>query len=217
MKLFLSSESVSHEQGRAFAELIGKKLIDVKIAYIENASDVASGNVSWVDENRTNIEALGCKVIQIDLRDFGDESSEISLIDTLKPYDVIWLGGGNTYYLRWLLKKTGADSIIKELVKSGKVYGGASAGAIVAGPTINFFQNADDPNEAKEIILDGLHLTEIVVVPHWDTDDYGSIMKVTEEKLKQAGYKTKHITNTQAMIINGEKVNIVPASVKDQR
>jgi dipeptidase E len=212
MKLFLSSESITKEQGPAFAQLIDKPLSVIKVAYIENAADVAIGKPSWVDDNRTNIQALGCKLTRIDLRNFVDGTRKISLVNVLNPYDVIWLGGGNTYYLRWLLYRTGADVVIVDLVKSGKVYGGGSAGAIVAGPTINYFQSADDPNKAKELILDGLHLIETVVIPHWDSDDYGPIMKIAEEKLKQAGYKTEHITNTQAIIIDGDKKYIVPST-----
>lgn len=58
--------------------------------------------------------------------------------------------GGNPYYLRWLLKVTGADEMITALVKQGKVYAGASAGGVLAGPTLRFFDNQDDPNEGKD-------------------------------------------------------------------
>ena len=210
MKLFLSSESVSYEQGYAFAKLIGKPLSDTEVAYIDNAADVAAGNATWVNDNRAKIEALGCRVIRVDLRDFKDSVRKISLTEALKPFDVIWIGGGNTYYLRWILYKTRADIIIPSLIKQGKIYGGGSAGAIVAGPTINYFQAADDPSEADEVILDGLHLTETVVIPHWHDEGYSQIMRVTEEKLKQSGYKTQHITNTQALVIDGDKQTIIP-------
>jgi dipeptidase E len=211
MKLFLSSESVSYEQSSAFAKLVGKALNDINVAIIENAADVANGDVPWVDENRISIQTLGCKVFQIDLRDFEGAVRNISLVEVLKPFDVIWIGGGNTYYLRWLLQRTRADLIISDLINQGKVYGGGSAGAIVAGPTTNYFQNADDPGEAEEIILNGLNLTQTVVVPHWGDKDYGPIMKAADLELKKNGYKTVCITNSQALVIDGELQTVVPS------
>ena len=182
-----------------------------RIAVIENAADFASSDALWVDQNRINIEALGCKIKQIDLRDFEGAARKLSLVQALAPFDVIWLGGGNTYYLRWILKKTRADEIISGLIKQGKVYGGGSAGAIVAGPTINYFQNADDPAEAEEIILDGLNLTQTVVVPHWDDKEYKPIMRAVEVELKKNDYKTQHLTNKQALVIDGDLQTVIPS------
>src|ERR1700722_19230227 len=124
MKLFLTSKAISYEQGPAFIKLVGKPAKDIKLALIENAADVEDGHdKSWVEENRSNIQALGINVQLIDLNDFKDGVRKTPLLEALKDFDVIWLGGGNTYYLRWILKETGADVIIKELVERGKVYG----------------------------------------------------------------------------------------------
>ena len=95
-----------------------------------------------------------------------DRRRTVTWEDPLASKDMFLLAGGNPFYLRWLMKATGADEMIIELVKSGKVYSGASAAAVVAGPTLRHFDNQDDPNEAKEIIWDGLNLTDIVIVPH---------------------------------------------------
>ena len=69
------------------------------------------------------------------------------------------LTGGNPFYLRWMMRITGVDEIIRELVEQGKVYVATSAGAVVAGATLRHFDNQDDPNEAGEVIWEGLHLT----------------------------------------------------------
>ena len=52
--------------------------------------------------------------------------------------DAIWISGGNGYYLRWILKETGTDTFIRELLKKGVVYSGWSAGACIAGPTLKY-------------------------------------------------------------------------------
>lgn len=208
MKLFLSSMAISYSQGKAFLDLVGKeKVTDVSIALIENAADVyEEGKKDWVYESRDSISAHGFKVDLVDLEDYrqGDKG----LLQRLEQADAIWLGGGNTYYLRWILKETRADSIITGLVKRGKVYGGGSAGAIVAGPTLKYFEPADDPDKAPEQITDGLGLSETVVVPHWGNEKYGQIMEDINKKLIYAGFKTITISDEQALIIDGDNQRV---------
>lgn len=91
--------------------------------------------------------------------------------------------------------------IIIELVKNGTVYGGDSAGAIIAGPTINYFQPADSPEKSPKIILDGLSLVDVVIVPHADHSKYAPIMKDIKINLTEAGYKTKSLNDSDSLVI----------------
>jgi len=209
MKLFLSSMAIADNQVDAFAELVGKDPQDITLALIENAADPQdSEEADWVDRSRAEIIAQGYQVELVDLRDYL-EGGEQKLKDKLASKDVIWLGGGNTFYLRWILEETGADAIIKELVKRGAVYGGGSAGAIVAGPTLKFFEAVDDPNDSPEVVIDGLHLTEVVVVPHMANEKYGPIMEDVERFLREEGYETAPLTDSQALLIDGEKLEVI--------
>jgi dipeptidase E len=209
MKLFLSSMAISEEQGAAFTKLVGKAPKDIKLALIENAADVyRDDSKDWVDANRKAIQSRGYQIELIDLRTY--QSNPKALKDKLSGKDAIWLGGGNIFYLRWILKDTGADTIIKELTGNGVVYGGGSAGATVAGPTLKYFKAADDPNDAPEVILEGLSLTEIVVVPHVGNEKYGEMMEKINKLLKKDGYTTETITDQQAIIINGKYHQIIP-------
>lgn len=207
MKLFLSSDSVLAGTKQAFVGLVGLPKSKIKIAVIENAADnYSSDNRIWVEESRHNLELCADKVKQIDLRDFSDSSQ---LKKTLEKFNVIWIGGGNTYYLRWLAKKSGFDQIINDLVESGIVYGGESAGAIIAGPTLDGFQKADDPQEADEVILEGFHLTETVVVPHCDHPKYADLMREATRHAERLGFKSVQINEDQAVIVNGSYEKIV--------
>lgn len=193
-------------------ELTGKQNPhDITIGLIENAAYGEPGKKPWLYENRAAVQSHGFDVELVDLEDYRDKGG--ALKTKLEEKDVVWLGGGNTYYLRWVLMATGADDIIIELVKSGKlVYGGGSAGAIVAGPTIEFFDTADDPKTAPELILGGLSLTDFVIVPHYGNEKYGQILEDIEAKLKAAGYKTEAITDEQALVIDGDIKKIIPTS-----
>jgi dipeptidase E len=108
-----------------------------------------------------------------------------------------------------MMRVTGADEIIRELVGQGKVYVGASASSVVAGPTLRYFDNQDDPNAAGEIIWDGLRLTDVVVVPHVDNAEFGAGCREAGEKLKADGYPTQFITDAQAFLIDGDERRVV--------
>jgi dipeptidase E len=206
MKLLLSSFTTSAEQDAALARLVGKEVHDMKVGYIENAYDVYNDEPSLI-EGRETLKIKGYDFELIDLRDW--RSDREGLRQKLASKDVFLLAGGNPYYLRWLMKVTGADEIIVELVQQGKVYSGASAAAVVAGPTLEFFDELDDPNEADEVIMDGLHLTEIVVVPHVDNAGFGEGCRKAGEALKAAGYTTQWLTDSQALIIDGDKQRVL--------
>jgi dipeptidase E len=206
-KLFLSSMAISASQAAVFTQLVGKEPGSIKLALIENAADVEENSPSWVAENRKAIQACGYQVELVDLREYTDNRQ--GLREKLTAQDAIWLGGGNTFYLRWILKKTSADSIITELVNGGMVYGGGSAGAIVAGPTLKHFEAADDPNDSPEVILEGLHLTDTVVVPHSGNQKYGLVIKNIEDALLRDGYETIAISDSQAAMFEGRAYKII--------
>lgn len=206
MKLLLTSFTPSTEHDRELEKLIGKPLSEIKMAYIENAYDVYNDEQSLI-EGREMLKNKGYNFELVDLRRWKDDNT--GLRDLLASKDMFLLTGGNPYYLRWLMKITGADAMITELVGLGKVYVGASAAAVVAGPTLRFFDELDDPNEAGEIIWDGLKLTPIVLVPHVDNADFGEGCRKSGELCKLAGYLTQWITDSQAFLIDGDKQQVI--------
>jgi len=139
MKLFLSSLAISDSQSVELARLIGKEPSTISLALIENAADTyGEAERAWVYINRAAIQSHGFAVELVDLREYNKRPALIKAM--LRTKDIVWFGGGNSFYLRWLLKDTGIDAILKELVVKGLVYGGGSAGAIIAGPTLKHFE-----------------------------------------------------------------------------
>lgn len=207
IKLFLSSVTISDAQSAEFVKLVGKPRKSIKLALIENAADVEAGSEKWVLNNRHTIQSHGFDIEIVNLKQFTNR--RIELLEVLQKKHAIWLGGGNTYYLNWLLKTTKCDDIIKYLVSNGMIYGGGSAGAIIAGPTLKHWETADDPNVAPEIGLEGLHLTELVVVPHIDNSKFEKLSKDINKKLTNEGYNTVPLKDDQALIIDGETEKII--------
>lgn len=202
-KLFLYSMSLTEDHYAQLEKLAGKKATDIYFACIENATDVIEGAAHWVSGIRQTLIDRGYQVEKIDLKNWLINKE--GLYQKLQSKDVIWLCGGHTYYLRWILKESGADKIIKELVAAGKVYAGWSAGAIMAGPTTRFFNlMGDDPKDAPELIYEGLNLTDTVIVPHIDNADFAKGAAAANEALLKAGFKTITLKDDEAFIIQGD-------------
>ena len=206
MKLLLTSFGTSAEQDKELEKLLGKELRDATVAYIENAHDVYDDEVALI-AGREEQRRKGYDVELVDLRDWRDGRD--GLREKLTSKDMFVLAGGNPFYLRWLMRVTGADEIITDLVGRGRVYVAASAAAVVAGPTLRYFDNQDDPNAAGAVIWDGLNLTDIVVVPHVDNAEFGAGCREAGEKLKAEGYRTQFITDAQALLIDGDERRVI--------
>lgn len=207
MKLFLSSQAISEKQAPYLEKLVGKPAKSITLAVIENAADVETGPKAWLTRNRQLIESHGFNVEYIDLKKYAQNLE--TLRTKLTDKDVIWFGGGNTYYLRWLLHDTGIENIIKDLAENGVVYGGGSAGAIIAGPTLHHFETADDPKASPGVIHEGLGLTDKVVVPHADNKKYAAVIQGINDNLKSDGYKTVLLTDAQAILVDGDNEKII--------
>lgn len=152
-----------------------------------SSSRVPGLNHRWVtalERARTVKAATGLPVHVIDC---AEKDRVAECMRVLERSACIWIGGGNTFYLWYWMKKSGAHELIKRRVlHGGAVYVGRSAGAIVAGRSIRtaFWKGFDNPRaapcewEAKGA-CDGMNLTPMhtSIFPH-----YGPEWKHTVDK-----------------------------------
>lgn len=99
--------------------------------------------------------------------------------------------------------------MIRELVEQGTVYAGWSAGAGMASPTLRYFDLLDDTSEAPEVIWEGLGLTDVVVVPHIDLDEFAEGMKEINHRLTEDGFATVPLTEAKALLIDGDTQQVL--------
>lgn len=209
MKLYLSSYRVPAPN--ELEALVGKPFSGCRTAIIPNAKDYHLPNVraQKLDEMYTDLAGLGLQADFIDLRDY---ESPDRLQEALEPYDLIWVAGGNTFVLRSEMRRSGFDTIVTGLLAAGKVYGGESAGAIVAGPSLRGFEVADDPDQAVEMIWEGLGLTNKTVAPHMNNPNF--VEYANHIKQIYAGDETVvYLNDDQALIIDGTTEKIVTTVV----
>jgi len=215
MKLLLTAEGLSTPAIRQeFLRLVGKPINEVTVAFIPTAAD-PEPDQTWVEQAVGEVKYLGDFALKeselrstktvdvVDLKKFTPRS----LLHILTKYDVIWVNGGDTFYLLDWARKSGFDKIIHELLDQGKLYVGASAGSILACPTIETagWKGLEDLNCVKLQNLQALHLVDFYIFPH-STADLKATLQTVADKLDKPVY---FLTNQQAVSVEDKKVKLV--------
>ena len=175
----------------------------LKVAFIPTAANPYSKK-PWIIEDREKLVEMGFSVYDFDLED----KNEIETRDFLQDMDVIFVAGGNTFYLLEWAQKSGFDTVISELVKKGKPYIGSSAGAVIAGPDIESVAEFDDPKEARLTATEGFGFVDFVILPHYKKEknnlQYEKVMGEFGSR-----YSFMPISDNQAIFVMNGKVEIV--------
>lgn len=206
MKLYLSSYRIPTPSD--LEELLGKPLNQTSVALIANAKDYYTERPRnfTVSEFAKYMESLVLSVDEVDLRDYD---SADSLKAKLKAYDLIYASGGNTYMLRYEMRRSGFDKVIKELLDDGKVFAGFSAGALVAGISIAGVEMDDEPEFAEEVVKEGLNLVPFVILPHADNPAYKEILLIFRDIHR--GREIIELKDSQAVVFNDTEHKVVEA------
>ncbi|AUI47705.1 Type 1 glutamine amidotransferase-like domain-containing protein [Bacteroides fragilis] len=178
------------------------------IAFIPTASLTESIRF-YVKTGKKALEKVGMIVEEVEITQFSNE--EISSI--LHKCDYIYITGGNTFFLLQELKRKGVDKIISEQVKSGKLYIGESAGAIIASPDTEYMKNVNfDPIEKAPKLEDysSLGLVDFYTIPHYGNFPFKKkgekVIQLYNEKLQLIP-----ISNKQAIFIEDSNIQIKDA------
>ena len=207
MKLFLSSEGVPRPD--LLRELLTTSQDKPRVALINNAQDPYPKDLA---EERSIalfelFKTLDFDPIQVDLREYEGKSEELAT--HLRTCQLIWCSGGNAFWLRYVMRTSAFDSIIKDLLTEGIVYGGWSAGAVVTGPYLNPIDLMDNPNKAPEIIWEGLGLIDYFIWPHWNTEKYVPLQAEALERMKLLPYESIILKDGQVVIVDGDQRRII--------
>jgi dipeptidase E len=209
MRLFLSS----YRAGRYESQLVRLLGEGARLAVITNAKD------DKADEERLEsvrdvlmfLEGLGFIATELDLRTYFKVSP--SWPAYFGDYEAVWLAGGNTFVLRRALDAAGLTAPLTELVRQGRLgYGGESAGAIMATPSLTGVQYGDDPDilpvgYTAPTPWAGLGIIDTHLVPHFSSNWDGAAEMVVALEAEGKPYRT--MTDEQAFIIDGERQELL--------
>lgn len=205
MKLFLASIAANCLD--KIVELLSKSPKSCLVTFVPTAADPYKDK--WfIEEDRNKLRQMGFKVKDLDIK----SKSKEELLVELKGVDVIFVAGGNVFYLLQETRKSGFDEVVKELIKKDVIYVGSSAGSVLVGPTIEPMKYLDKPSEASSLkSFEGLNLVDFVVCPHFGIEEYKSEYLKTMKEFGNGKYKLLTLTNSQALVIKDGLLKIVEA------
>jgi len=212
MKLYLASNGFPTRN--QFKQLVGKNYSVARVAVIMSACDwrtISERKVRY-NEMRGCFKNLGIRPDIVDLRKFYSKSP-VSLAKKLQQYDFLWVRGGNSFFLRYVMKKSGFDIAIKMALNKGLVYAGQSAGSVVMGPTLKYIDKVDDLSVAPKVIWRGIGLIKVVPLPHWNSPFIKKEITQIFHHLHENGTKVVKLTDREALLVLDNKITKVRAKL----
>jgi dipeptidase E len=202
-KLFLASAaSITLDKVR---KLLPDMPSNLNLAFVTTASDPYEDK-AWLYEDRDKLISMGFKVKDFDIKNKTQET----LNQELNNVDVIFIAGGNIFYLLEKTLKSGFDKVVKQLIDKGVVYIGSSAGSVLLCPTIEYCKTFDDPKIAPNLkSYNGLGIVDFLIIPHYEKEKYIQRQETVKNEWRNKGFNIKLITNNQAIIIDGKECEIV--------
>lgn len=178
-----------------------KKIVDCKIAYITTASKKVH-NTDYVKNHKQEMDKQKFNYTEIDIADF--EETELKKI--LADYDIIFVEGGNAYYLLHAVRKSGFEKIVRELLPKGVVYIGSSAGSYIACPSIimaTFTEHGFDRFGITN--YKSMNLVPFLLKAHYKPE----MKKRLTEEFSNLLHPLRIINDNQALLIQDKQITLL--------
>jgi len=201
LTLFLTSTGLPIETSPFFLKLLNRPSSDYKVAFVPTAGDPYSDK--WfIKSDFDRLIELGFQVETTDLK----EDKEI-IKQKLIGSQIIYFSGGNTFYLLDWIRKSGLNNYLKRLLEQGRIFVGASAGSIIAGPDISIsgWSPDGDTNDVKLVDTHGLNYVPFAVSPHFTETK----RPMLESHLSKVDYEIISITDKQAIYYHNDQWQLV--------
>ncbi len=160
MKLLLTS-TVEHFAPK-LPLVFGDKLKDMSVLCVPTAAYAEDGHEAWLKPELATIKPLVKDFVEFDIKN----KTQSELLDALLDMDVLYVTGGNTYYLLEAMNKINFQEVLDVFFKRGGIYLGSSAGSIVMCPDIDFIGDVDDSSKANLESTTAHDLIDFSIVPH---------------------------------------------------
>ena len=185
-------------------KFLNEKTESKKILFIPTATNVDEYK-KYIHLTQKVFEDFGYEVENFDISVFSEETVKEKISET----KIIFVSGGNTFYLLQELKKKNLISYLRGKIENGLLYIGESAGSVITAPNIGYADIVDDKVLATELNdYTGLNLVDFYVVPHFEEEPF------VESSRKVVGlYKDKLdlkvINHKEGVLVENDDFRIV--------
>lgn len=218
MKLLLTSNGLSNKSiADAFVKLVGKPANDIKVAFIPTAGLAEKDDKGWLITDMYRIKSLGCYVDIVDIAQLPKNE----WLPRLEWCDVIFVGGGNTFYLSYWMQQSGLFAELPRLLES-RVYAGISAGSMITGTSLVLTTQAskqpqafvdEDYNELGpkgRSAVETLRFVDFLVRPHLNSASFPlASMHSIAERAKHMSETIYAIDDDSAVQVVGNEITVI--------
>ena len=185
-------------------KFLDKNTESKKILFIPTAANVEEYK-KYMHLTQKAFEDFGYKVENFDVSIFSEEIVK----EKLSEAKIVFISGGNTFYLLQELKRKNLITYLKERIENGMLYIGESAGSVIAAPDIEYASVIDDETVATELDdYAGLNLVDFYIVPHFEEEPFVESSRNTVELYKDK-LDLKLINNKEAILVENNNFTIL--------
>mgnify|MGYP000884544111 FL=1 len=185
-------------------KFLDKNTESKKILFIPTATNVDEYK-KYIHLTQKAFEDFGYEVENFDVSIFSEEIAK----EKLSEAKIVFISGGNTFYLLQELKRKNLITYLKERIENGLLYIGESAGSVIAAPDIEYASVIDDKTVATELDdYTGLNLVDFYIVPHFEEEPFVESSRKTVELYKDK-LDLKLINNKEAILVENNNFTII--------
>ena len=185
-------------------KFLDKNTESKKILFIPTAANVEEYK-KYMHLTQKAFEDFGYKVENFDVSIFSEKIAK----EKLSEAKIVFISGGNTFYLLQELKRKNLITYLKERIENGLLYIGESAGSVIAAPDIEYASIVDDKTLATELNdYTGLNLVDFYIVPHFEEEPFVESSRNTVELYKDK-LDLKLINNKEAILVENNNFTII--------
>ena len=179
-----------------------KKPSNYHVAYISTASKVVKDD-AYAQNDVFIMNCLGFQVEEIDLAKIKPNQLE----SKLQHKQIVYVQGGNGFYLLKHARRTGFLQLCKQLVEKDKlIYIGKSAGSYLACPTLEVHTWSDKRwNRYGLTDLTTMNFVPFLIQAHYTPDQHDSL----QPHIAKSSYPVKLITNDQAILVQNKQIKVI--------
>ena len=211
MKLLLTSQGLFNDSiANALYDLTGKDPQQTTVVFVPTATNGDTGDKTWFIDDLWNIRKRGFKSIEI---------TDISAVEekvwrpSMEGADVLFFEGGCCYHLMRWLEKSGLKELLPDLL-ANKVYVGASAGSMVAGPRL-LLHLSKRVYEQERLVdekenVEGLNLVDFYFLPHLNTEGFpGMVSESLKASVSAVDKPLYAIDDNSALKIVDREIEVI--------
>lgn len=186
-------------------DLFGHKPQDLKWLYITTAGNEVKDR-SYLIKHKKQLEES-----RVDYEEMDIAGKDQAYLDKkIAGFDVVYMEGGNTYYLLKMIRQSGFEKVLKMYLNKGLIYIGSSAGSYVCCPTIDMATwkekvNMDMHDRHGVTDFTAMNLVPFLMFVHYE-EKYQDLVK---EKQKHINYPLKILNDGQAIKVTDDKVELI--------